>query len=95
VEDCFNDKQDTAGTNRTGSYSIKMKLDLDISQMLPISGRKIKIYYGGIQKLCTNCFGKHQKRNYHSRKVLWIDYLSLFITENQNIQRSSMANGAK
>jgi hypothetical protein len=85
VEDCFKDEQDTEGTNQTGSYSIKMKLDQDISQMLPMSGRKIKIYYRGIQKLCTNCFGRHQKRNCHSRKVLWIDYVARFITENPDI----------
>ncbi len=53
--------------------------------MLPMSGRKIKIYYRGIQKLCTNCFGRHQKRNCHSRKVLWIDYVAQFVAENPDI----------
>ena len=85
VEDCFKDEQDTEGTNRTGSYSIKMKLDQDIPQMLPMSGRKIKIYYRGIQKLCTNCFGKHQKRNCQSKKVPWIDYVCNFIADNPDI----------
>jgi hypothetical protein len=85
VEDCFKDENDTEGTNRTGSYSIKMKMDQDIPQMLPMSGRKIKIYYRGIQKLCTNCFGRHQNRNCHSRKVLWIDYVAQFIDENPDI----------
>ena len=85
VEDCFKDENDTEGTNRTGFYSIKMKLDQDIPQMLPMSGRKIKIYYRGIQKLCTNCFGRHQKRNCHSRKVLWIDYVAQFIEKNPDI----------
>jgi hypothetical protein len=37
VIDCFKDKQDTEKTNQMGFNSIKMKLDLDIWQMLPMS----------------------------------------------------------
>ena len=47
VEDCFRDEEDTEGTNRTGAYSVKVKLNKKIPQMLPMSGRKIKIYYRG------------------------------------------------
>ena len=87
-EDCFNDEfQSDAleGTNRTGVYSIKMKLDTAIPQLLPMSGRRIKMYHRGIQKLCTNCFGNHSKRVCQSQKVLWVDYVRRFVELNPEI----------
>ena len=85
VEDVFKDDTDTDGTNRTGNYSVKMKLEKQIPQWLPMSGKRIKIYYRGIQKVCTNCFGDHMKRSCHSKKVLWIDYVKHFINSNTDI----------
>ena len=34
---------ETEGTNRTGNYSVLMKLDSNIPQLLPMAGRRIKI----------------------------------------------------
>ena len=51
--------EDEDGEDRTGNYCVKMRLDRDIPQLLPMWGRRIKIFYVGIQKFCTNCFGKH------------------------------------
>ena len=87
-EDCFNDEFDQdgkEGTNRTGVYSIKMKLDMAISQLLPMSGRLVRMYHKGIQKLCTNCFGNHTKRVCQSQKVLWVDYVRKFVNNNPDI----------
>ena len=81
-EDGSNPDTETDGTNRTGTYSVKVKLARPIPQLLPILGRRIKIYYPGIQKLCTNCFGNHPKRVCHSRKVLWPDYVKSFMIKN-------------
>ena len=85
VEDCFDDDSEDDGTNRTGIYSVKMKLDMDIPQLLPMAGRRIKIYYRGIQKLCTNCFGKHTRRVCQSIKVPWFEYVRKFRTDNHEI----------
>jgi len=40
----------------TGIYSVKMALDSPIPQMIPMGGKKIRIYHRGIQKQCQNCF---------------------------------------
>ena len=88
VENCFNDADDLEGTNRTGSYSVKMKLNCEIPQMLPMAGRRVKMYYRGIQKLCTNCFGHHNRRGCQSRRVPWIDYVKNFVDKNPNIPRN-------
>jgi hypothetical protein len=47
------------GTNRTGNYLVTMRLNKEITQLLPILGRKIKIQYPGIHRQCTNCSGNH------------------------------------
>ena len=51
VEDVFEDSEDSEGTNATGIYSVKMRFTNDIPQILPMDGRRIKIYYRGINKL--------------------------------------------
>ena len=37
--------QDEEGEDRTGNYCVKMKLDRDIPQLLPMWGRRVKIFY--------------------------------------------------
>jgi hypothetical protein len=48
MEDCFRNEGDSESTNRTGAYWVRVKLNKKIPHMLPMSGRKIKIYYRGI-----------------------------------------------
>jgi hypothetical protein len=48
-------------------------------------GRRIKIHYRGIQKLCPNCFGPHPKQLCQSRKKLWKEYVTDFKNLNPNI----------
>jgi hypothetical protein len=85
-EDCFRDANHKTGNNRTGNYSITMKLERDIPQLLPMCGRRIKMYHAGIQKLCTNCFGPHKKQFCTSQeKVPWITYVKDFIDQNDDI----------
>ena len=45
-----------------------MKLRKPIPQFLPISGCKIRIYYNGIKRECTNCYGHHAKQNCRKKK---------------------------
>jgi hypothetical protein len=59
VEDIF---EDSEGTNATGTYSVRIKLNNDIPNFLPMNGRYVKIYYRRIKKLCTSCFGRHVSR---------------------------------
>ena len=85
-EDCFRDENQKTGNNRTGNYSIMMKLERTIPQLLPMHGRRIKMYHAGIQKLCTNCFGPHKKQQCTvNDKVPWINYVKDFIEENDDI----------
>jgi hypothetical protein len=86
-EDVFRDEVATDGvgdgTNRTGNYTVLMKLESPIPQLLPMCGRRVKIYHSGIQKLCTNCFGPHKKSQCTNEKIPWIKYVQSFIEENK------------
>jgi hypothetical protein len=85
VEDVFEDSEDSEGDNTTGIYSVKMRLNQNIPQLLPVDGRRIKIYYRNIIKLCTSCFGQHNRRDCKEKKVKWIDYVFDFIESNPQI----------
>ena len=85
-EDTFRDENHKTGNNRTGNYSIMMRLEKNIPQLLPMHGRRIKMYHAGIQKLCTHCFGPHRKQNCTvDEKVPWINYVRDFIEVNDDI----------
>jgi hypothetical protein len=85
-EDLFKDTNLTGGNNRTGNYSIMMILEHKIPQLLPMNGRRVKIYHKGIEKLCTNCFDKHKKSECKAeKKKPWIDYVREFMTQHDYI----------
>ena len=44
-----------------GTYVVKMKLSKPIPQFMPVSGKKLRFYYNGIRRMCTNCYGYHAK----------------------------------
>ncbi len=69
----------------TGTYSVKMRLHTDLPQFVPICGKRIRLYYRGITKLCTNCFGPHLRRNCESPRVQWVEYVSDFMTRHEHI----------
>jgi hypothetical protein len=67
-EDVFNDGLD--GTNRTGIYSVMMKLHKELPQLVPLYGKCVKLYFKGIQNcvqivsgLITNRSANQEKRN--------------------------------
>jgi hypothetical protein len=62
-----------------------MRLNQNIPQLLPMDGRRIKIYYRNINKLCTSCFGHHSRRDCKENKVRWINYVSEFVESNPQI----------
>ena len=87
-EDRFRDESEATGNNRTGNYSIMMRLNQNIPQLLPMCGRRIKIYHAGIQKLCTNCFGEHKKQHCQVKdKTPWLDYVHDFMESNESIPK--------
>ena len=92
VEDVFEDEEDSEGTNATGIYSVKVKLEKAIPQLVPIGGKRLKICYRNIQKLCTKCFGEHFARNCTNKRVLWIDYVKNFMEKNESFDRALFGN---
>ena len=61
----------------TGKYVVQMRIDRPIPQILPIDGRRIRIYYKGIRKQCNNCFEfGHLKRDCKERRKEWAEYVS-------------------
>ena len=88
VEDTFRDESanPSMGNNRSGNYSVLMKLEKNIPQLLPMCGRRIKMYHAGITKLCTQCFGPHKKQHCTNKeKTPWTDYVKNFIEVNPEI----------
>ena len=92
VEDVFEDNEDSEGDNATGIYSVKMKLNKAIPQLVPIGGKRLKIYYRNIQKLCTKCFGEHFTRNCTNTKVPWVAYVENFISKNKDFDKELFGN---
>ena len=43
---------------------------------------RVKIYYRGVRKLCTNCFNQHLKIDCKNEKVKWIDYVKWLVSKN-------------
>ena len=85
-EDHFKDMNETGGNIRTRNCSIMMVLGHKIPQILPMNGRRVKIYHKRIEKLCTKYFCKHinlECRQEH--KVIWIDYVRNFMVVNKFI----------
>jgi hypothetical protein len=66
----------------TGNLSAKMTIKQEIPQFLPMMGRKVRVYYRGITKLCINCYQPgHIKKNCKNSTVGWIDYVQKFKEE--------------
>ena len=84
-EDIHPDSDSESDPTWAGTYSIKMRLRTDIPQLLPMWGKRIRIYHRGIQKLCTNCYGAHARRNCRSAKVRWVDYVLRFMEAHRDI----------
>ena len=66
--------------NHTGTYTAKMALNRPIPQLLPMGGKRIKVYYRGISKLCGKCFRQGHKREVcQKNKRDWMDYVDEFM----------------
>ena len=70
-----------------GTFTIKMRLNRDIPQLLPMWGKRVRIYYRGVQKLCSNCFGTHPRKNCRSDRVSWVAYCLRFMETHKEISQ--------
>jgi len=78
--DDSDDCEDPVGN---GNLATRMRLEKKIPQFLPMLGRKIRVYYRGIEKLCINCYKPgHIKRDCKNQTVGWITYVESFMQEN-------------
>ena len=88
VEDTFDDDSDNSDgypAIGNGIYSVQMKIASDIPQLVPMHGKRIRLYYRGIAKLCSNCFGQHARKFCKAEKVPWIEYVSMFMSKYPEI----------
>ena len=85
TEEIYPDSDSDADPTGNGTFTIKMKLHSPIPQLLPMWGKRIRVYYRGIQKLCSRCFGNHPRRNCRSEKRRWVDYVLDFMERYQDI----------
>ena len=70
----------------SGILTTKMILYKNMPQYLPMFGRKIRIYYKGIERTCTNCYGNgHIRRGCPNKKRQWISYVMDFMNLNPEI----------
>ena len=84
-EDVLPDSDSDGGQLGNGTYSIKMKLTKDIPQFLPMHGRKIRVYFKNMNKLCTNCYGCHSRRQCTNERTPWVVYVRDFMKSNPDI----------
>jgi hypothetical protein len=74
----------TLGTSR---FKVKMRIVEHIPQYLPMNGRKVKIYYKGIEKLCLNCYEPgHLKAECENERKSWLEYTARYIKENKDFE---------
>ena len=79
TEEIYPDSDSDGDPTGNGTFTVKMKLHTPIPQLLPMWGKRIRIYYRGIQKLCSRCFGNHPRKNCRSAKRRWVDYVLDFM----------------
>ena len=80
TEDTHEESDDSADDLPIGNgiYLVKMKLSKDMPQFMPMYGKRVRIYYRGITKRCTNCFQPHQRKHCKNEKVTWFEYVKGF-----------------
>ena len=87
TEEIYPDSDSDGDPTGNGTFTVKMKLHSPIPQLLPMWGKRIRIYYRGVQKLCPRCFGNHPRKNCRSEKRRWVDYILDFMDHYQEIPK--------
>ena len=76
----------------TGTYLVQMKINKLIPNILPIQGKKIKVWYQSVKKQCRDCFSYH-KREQKCNKKSFAEYLQSFKDENPRITAGFYCEG--
>ena len=71
-----------------GIYSVRMKIRRDLPQFMPMFGKRVRLYYRGIVKRCTNCFDPHRRKLCKNEKVQWSEYVRGFAENFPEIPRA-------
>ena len=72
----------------SGKLAVKIEIREPIPQFLPAFGKKIKVHYRGIEKLCVNCYsGGHIRTECTNERVSWMEYVNLFKEAYTGIDR--------
>jgi hypothetical protein len=81
--------KDEEGQNSfgNGKYKVEMKLEREMPNLIPMYGKKIRIYYKGIKKVCKSCLA-YYKESCKSMRKDWFHYVDDFIKENGRIPRN-------
>jgi len=81
--------------SHTGIYSVKMALRRQIPQFLPMGGKRIKIYYRGIKKMCRKCYKTgHLWNDCKNRQREWLEYVDEFLL-NHTLEEQLYGNWIK
>ena len=103
TEDVYPNSDSDADPFGKGTYSFKMRLRTDIPQLLPMWGKRIRVYNRGIQKLCSNCFEPTQGATASQRRsrgpdtcsTSWKDTVKFLVTFTGGGVRLLMTNLAQ
>ena len=70
----------------TGSYTLKMKLNRLIPNVLPMHGLKVKCSYQGVKKQCGNCYDYHKpEKEFKCANKSFNEYKETFTKNNHDI----------
>jgi hypothetical protein len=69
-----------------GRYTVKMIIEREIPELIPMFDQKVKIHYNGIKKICKNCLTYH-KSKCQLQRAKWSDYVEEFTRDNFRISR--------
>ena len=94
-EESGSDEENPGFSVGTGIYSVKMRITRDLPQFVPICGKRIRLYYRDIPKVCTQCFGRHPRKGCLAQKVPWVKYVSEFMHKYAYIPKESYGKWGK
>ena len=69
----------------TGSYLVKVNLKHRIPNVIPMQGKKIRIWYSGVKIQCRTCYGYHKKEPKCENKISFDSYTSEFKKDNPDL----------
>ena len=92
-EELFEDEE-TGEKFGNGKYVVRMRIERELPELIPMHKQKIKIHYQGIKKMCKNCLAFH-KGICQAKRRDWSDYVEEFIEENPRIPASMITKGSE